>query len=117
MDAEALKTLAVEAVESVKGEDVAVLDVRDRTSMTDFMVIAAGTSNRHVRSLAEEVVRRARDSDDAGKPRVEGGEASDWVLVDMGDVIVHLMLPATREFYDLERFWRDAPGIGAAGTE
>ena len=52
-----------------------------------------------------------------GKPKVEGGESSDWVLVDMGDVVVHIMLPATREFYDLERFWRDAPGIGAAGTE
>lgn len=117
MDAETLKTLAVHAVETLKGEDVAVLDVRDRTSMTDYMVIAAGNSNRHVRSLADEVVRRARGTEGAGKPRVEGGESSDWVLVDMGDVIVHLMLPATREFYDLERFWRDAPGEGAASTE
>ncbi|TDT37846.1 ribosome-associated protein [Halospina denitrificans] len=117
MDAEALKTLAVDAVESLKGQDVVVLDVRDRTSMTDYMVIAAGTSNRHVRSLAEEVVRRAKEVEGTGKPKVEGGETSDWVLVDMGDVVVHIMLPATREFYDLERFWRDAPGIGAAGTE
>lgn len=116
MDSEQLKSLAVEAVESLKGQDVAVLDVRDRTSMTDFMVIAAGNSNRHVHSLAEEVVQRAKQETET-KPRLEGGETSDWVLVDMGDVIVHLMLPATREFYDLERFWRDAPGLDVAGTE
>ncbi|KAA8980712.1 MULTISPECIES: ribosome silencing factor [Gammaproteobacteria] len=116
MDSEQLKSLAVDAVESMKGQDVAVLDVRDRTSMTDYMVIASGNSNRHIHSLAEEVVQRAKQEADS-KPKLEGGETSDWVLVDMGDVIVHLMLPATREFYDLERFWRDAPGLGAAGTE
>lgn len=116
MDSEQLKTLAVDAVESMKGQDVVVVDVRDRTSMTDFMVMASGNSNRHVHSLAEEVVQRARQETD-GKPRIEGGESSDWMLVDMGDVIVHLMLPATREFYDLERFWRDAPGPDTASTE
>lgn len=116
MDSEQLKTLAVDAVESMKGQDVVVVDVRDRTSMTDFMVMASGNSNRHVHSLAEEVVQRARQETDS-KPRIEGGESSDWMLVDMGDVIVHLMLPATREFYDLERFWRDAPGPDTASTE
>ena len=116
MDTESLKALAIEAVEDMKGKDLAVLDVRDRTTMTDYMIIASGNSNRHVRSLAENVVTQAK-AGGIPAPLVEGGETSDWVLVDLGDVVVHLMLPATREFYDLERFWRDAPGLDVAGTE
>ncbi len=117
MDSQQLKALAVEAVENLKAEDVEVLDVRDRTSMTDYMVIASARSNRHVRSIAESLVTEIKHKADVGSPVVEGGETSDWVLVDLGDVVVHLMLPATREFYDLERFWRDAPSLGAASTD
>jgi ribosome-associated protein len=116
MQAEQLKDLVVNALEDVKAQDISVIDVRDRTSVTDFMVLASGTSNRHVKSLAESVVS---DSKEQGVRvgSVEGVAASDWILVDLGDVVVHVMLPATREFYDLEHFWRDAPSAGVAGRE
>jgi len=116
MQAEELKDIVVKALEDVKAEDISVIDVRERTSVTDFMVLASGTSNRHVRSLAESVVTEAKEKG-VRTAGVEGGNASDWILVDLGDVVVHVMMPATREFYDLERFWRDAPGLGVAGSE
>ncbi|MFE8072735.1 ribosome silencing factor [Marinobacteraceae bacterium S3BR75-40.1] len=117
MQADKLKDIVVEALDSLKAKDISVLDVRDRTSVTDYMVIASGTSNRHVRSLAENLVTEVK-KDGVRSPAVEGDETNDWVLVDLGSVVVHVMLPATREFYDLERFWRDAPPIeGAGGTE
>jgi len=115
MQAEQLKDLVVNALEDIKAQDVSVVDVRDRTSVTDFMVIASGTSSRHVKSLADSVVSEARD-EGIRASNVEG-DGSDWSLVDLGDVVVHVMMPATREFYDLERFWRDAPDLGAAGSE
>src|SRR5690606_33528800 len=103
-----LVEVVVTALEDVKAKDISVLDVRGRTSVTDFMVIASGTSNRHIKSLADNVLDevKAKGEHPIG---VEGGGSSDWVLVDLGDIVVHVMLPATREFYDLERFWRDAP--------
>ena len=115
MQAEQLKNLVVGALEDIKAQDVSVVDVRDRTSVTDFMVIASGNSNRHVKSLADSVVTEARE-EGVKASNVEGG-SSDWILVDLGDVVVHVMMPATREFYDLERFWRDAPDLGVAGSE
>lgn len=108
MQAQELKDFIVNALENLKARDISVVDVSDRTSVTDFMVIASGTSSRHVRSIAEQVVTDAK-AKGIRPPSVEGGVNSDWVLVDMGDVVVHVMLPATREFYDIERFWRDAP--------
>ena len=111
MQAEQLKELVINALEDVKAQDISVIDVRDRTSVTDFMVLASGTSNRHVKSLADSVVGEAKDKG-VRASNVEGGAASDWILVDLGDVVVHVMMPATREFYDLERFWRDAPDLG-----
>ncbi len=116
MQAEQLKDLVVKALEDMKAQDISVIDVRGRTSVTDFMVLASGTSNRHVKSLAESVVAEVRDHGVRANS-VEGADASDWILVDLGDVVVHTMMPATREFYDLERFWRDAPDLGAAGSE
>lgn len=108
MQAQELKNFIVNALENLKAKDIAVVDVSDRTTVTDFMIIASGTSNRHVRSIAEQVVTESK-AQGIRAPGVEGGANSDWVLVDMGDVVVHVMLPATREFYDIERFWRDAP--------
>jgi len=116
MQAEQLKDLVVKALEDIKAQDISVIDVRDRTSVTDFMVLASGTSSRHVKSLADSVVIEAKEQGmRAGN--VEGAAGRDWILVDLGDVVVHLMMPAAREFYDLERFWRDAPDVGAAGSE
>ena len=96
----------IDALEEPKAQNITELDVRDVTSMADYMVIASGTSNRHVKALADNVVEAAKKAE---HPPIgtEGEDTGEWILVDLGDVIVHLMLPATREFYDLERLWRN----------
>lgn len=110
------------ALEELKARDVREIDVRGKTGVTDFMVIASGTSSRHVKSIADEVIRQAKR---AGFPPLgmEGEREAEWVLVDLGDVVVHVMLPRTREFYGLERLWEvgdadvaalDAPDDGDA---
>ena len=96
--------LVVDALEDLKAVDPKILDVRGISSVMDYLVIASGNSSRHVKSLADNVVIKAKE---AGLPPigVEGENASDWVLVDLGDVVVHVMQPAARSFYDLERLW------------
>ncbi len=111
--AEQLKDMCVEALEQVKARDVRVLDVRDRTGVTDFMVVCSGTSNRHIRSLAGNVQVELKKSD-IRPLGVEGERDAEWVLVDFGDVVVHVMLPEAREFYDIERLWTVAPVVGEA---
>ena len=98
-----LKT-ALDAVEHLKAVDVVDIDVRGRSSVCDFMVVASGTSSRHVKSIADEVVKRAKQLD-CQPLGVEGEREAEWVLVDLGDVVVHVMLPRVREFYALERLW------------
>ncbi len=101
---ERLRDLAVAALEDVKGQNLVVLDVRGRTSITDFMVLATGNTRRQVKALADNVVEAARDA--GYKPLgVEGAEAAEWILVDLGDVLVHVMQPEVREFYRLENVW------------
>lgn len=92
------------ALEELKARDVAEIDVRGKTGITDFMVIASGTSSRHVKSIADEVVRQAKHIG-VMPLGVEGEREAEWVLVDLGDVIVHVMLPRVRELYGLERLW------------
>ena len=92
------------ALEELKAKDVTEIDVRGRTSVCDFMVIASGTSTRHVKSIADEVVINAKKLD-CQPLGVEGEREAEWVLVDLGDVVVHVMLPRVREFYALERLW------------
>lgn len=104
MEAESLKELVVEALDDLKAVNTVTLDVAGLTDVMDFMVIASGTSNRHVKSLADNVCMEAKK--EGVRPLgVEGEDAGEWVLVDFGDVVVHVMLPATRDFYDLERLW------------
>jgi ribosome-associated protein len=92
------------AVGELKAKDVVEIDVRGKSSVTDFMVIASGTSSRHVKSIADEVVKFAKRLD-VMPLGVEGEQEAEWVLVDLGDVVVHVMLPRVREFYALERLW------------
>jgi ribosome-associated protein len=92
------------AVEELKAKDVVEIDVRGKTSVTDHLVIVSGTSTRHVKSIADEVVRHAKRLD-VMPLGVEGEREAEWVLVDLGDVVVHVMLPRVREFYALERLW------------
>jgi ribosome-associated protein len=114
--------VVVDKLEGMKARDLRVIDVRGQTSITDYLVIASGTSNRHVRSMADEVVvaAKALENPPIG---VEGEREGEWVLVDLADVVVHLMLPRTREFYGLERMWGmevpvavepSQPAVGAA---
>jgi ribosome-associated protein len=106
MEAQALKKLVVDALEDLKGINAVTLDVSGLTDVMDWLVIASGSSNRHVKSLADNVCMEAKKQ--GVRPiGVEGEGAGDWVLVDFGDVVVHVMLPATRDFYDLERLWVD----------
>jgi ribosome-associated protein len=99
-----LKGLVLKALDDLKAKDVVALDVRARTSVTDTMVIASGTSTRHVKSLADNVVKLCKQN---GMPplSVEGEKEAEWVLVDLGDCVVHVMLPKSREFYALEKLW------------
>ncbi len=108
MQSEQLKALVIDALEELKGQQVNALDVRELTDVMDYLVIASGTSNRHVKSLAENVRERAR-AEGLRPLGVEGQDSAECVLVDFGDVVVHIMLPATRDFYDHERLWSAAP--------
>ncbi len=103
-EVEEIKELVINALDDLKAVDVTVLDVRGKSNVTDFMVIASGTSGRHVKAMANNVVVEVKK---AGiKPLgVEGEGSSEWVLVDLVDVVVHIMLPETREFYQLEKLW------------
>ncbi len=102
--AERLHALVRAAVDDLKAKDIQEINVRGKSSVTDLMVVVSGTSSRHVKSIADEVVKKAKQ---AGMPPlgVEGQREGEWVLVDLGDIVVHVMLPRTREFYALERLW------------
>jgi len=104
MEAEPLSHLIVEALDDLKGVNIVTMDVGELTDVMDKLVIASGTSNRHVKALANNVSVEAKKQ---GMPPIgiEGDDAGEWVLVDFGDVVVHVMLPATRDLYDLERLW------------
>jgi ribosome-associated protein len=99
-----LAGLAVAALDDMKAREVRVIDVRKLTTMTDYMIIASGTSDRHVRSIANRLVERATEA--GCRPiGVEGEEAGEWVLVDLQDVVVHVMLGRVRDLYKLENLW------------
>ena len=107
MSSEDLVKLATAALEDIKAQDILAIDVRDKTSVTDYMLIATGTSNRQLSALVENVREKVKA---AGiKPLSEEGKGdSDWVLLDLGDIVVHVMTAAARQFYDLERLWQGA---------
>jgi ribosome-associated protein len=99
-----LKKIVVDALADMKALDVKVLDVRGLADFADSMVIASGTSDRHVRSVAQRVVEKAKEA--GFRPHgLEGEQDGDWVLIDLSEMIVHVMLPRVREFYGLEKLW------------
>ena len=103
-DPEAIAETVIMSLEEDKAEDLIVLDLEGKSSIADRMIIASGRSARHVAALTEHVVRRIKEI--GGKrARIEGLPTADWVLIDTGDLIVHLFRPEVREFYNLERIW------------
>ena len=103
MELEKLKTIITEALEDVKAKDLTAIDVRGKIDITDMMVIASGTSDRHVQALADNVVEKAKK---AGATVLGVEKDRAWVLIDLYDIVVHIMLPETREFYGLEKLWQ-----------
>jgi ribosome-associated protein len=101
---EATKKLALTALADLKANQVELLDVRNVASFTDYMIFASGTSRRHVSAIAESVVEAAEA---VGQPPVgvEGEDVGEWVLIDLGDIVVHVMLPDVRLYYELEKLW------------
>ena len=104
MEIDKLKAVVLDALDDLKAKDVKVIDVRGQSNVTDLMILATGTSNRQVKSLAEHVVAKAKEND-VLPLGMEGEDAGEWVLVDLGDIVVHVMLEPVRQFYQLERLW------------
>jgi len=104
MKVEDLKALAVNAVEELKGSAIKVLDVAELTTITDVMIICTGRSTRHVKSIAENVLTSAKHQQ-VSPARMEGEKEAEWVIVDLGDVVVHVMIESARAFYHLEDLW------------
>lgn len=104
-----MKLAVVEALEDVKGFDISVLDVRKLTSMTNYMIICSATSSRQAKALADNVCVKLKEKG-ANLRGVEGGKEGEWVLVDLSDIVVHVMVPATRAYYNLEQLWGAAEG-------
>jgi ribosome-associated protein len=116
MNSEELCDLIVEALEEVKGQDITKLNVQRMTSVTDWMIVASGTSSRHVHALVDNVAQRAKAA--GHRPTgIEGESGAEWVLLDLQDALVHVMLPKVREFYNLEKLWSIAPSSDAAATD
>lgn len=104
MQTDKLLNIVQTVLDERKGQELLTIDVQNKTSITDYMVLATGTSDRHIKSLAEHVNVAVKEEGHIPLG-VEGGEGSDWVLLDLGDVIVHIMTAQAREFYQLEKLW------------
>ena len=99
-----LLNVVLDTLDAAKAEDVVCIDLKGKTSIGDHMVLASGRSQRHVGAVADHIVRKLKD-EGFGRSRVEGQPQCDWVLIDAGDVIVHVFRPEVREFYNLEKMW------------
>lgn len=104
LSSEQLSKIVVHAMEELKAQNIKVLDVRNISSVTDFLVISSGTSNRQVSAIADKVIKDAKSN---GQPilGIEGKHPSEWILVDLGEVVAHIMQPHIRDFYQLEKLW------------
>ena len=101
-----MKDFVIDKITDLKARNIEILDIKDKSSVADFMIVCTGTSKTHVKSIAEYLVAEAKK---AGTPPlgIEGRESSEWVLVDLGTIIVHVMQEETRNFYQLEKLWSD----------
>lgn len=111
LDALTTSRIAARAAADKKGRDPVVLDVSHVLAIADTFVIVSGNNDRQVRTIAEEVEAKIKEAGGDGPRSIEGREDATWVLIDFGDVIVHVFLEETRAFFDLERLWRDAPRL------
>jgi len=116
MDLHTLQNVVVSALEDIKGRDIAVIDTAPLTAMFDCIVVASGDSNRQVKALARNVQDKIRDAG-AEIISVEGEATGEWVLVDLGDIVVHIMQPAVRNYYNLEELWDATPSRHPATGE
>lgn len=113
MELEQLQQLVIEKLDDMKAQDIKVIDVRGKSSVTDLMIIATGNSTRHVKSLAQTVELAAKEA--GVKPLgMEGEQQGDWVLLDLNDVILHVMLANVRDFYNLEKLWEAGQSLPQA---
>lgn len=118
MQLEKLRQLVVDTLADMKAQDIQVMDVRGKTAVTDYMIVASGTSDRHVKAIAETVAYRAKEAGEAPLG-TEGVNEGEWALVDLNGVVVHVMLPKVRDYYNLERLWSapaPVPKVAAAAT-
>lgn len=113
-EAERLLTLILQVLDEHKAEEIATVDLAGKSPMADYMVVASGRSQRQVQALADYVARAVKET--AGAPKIEGMTQGDWVLLDAGDVIVHLFRPEVREFYNIEAMWSTAAAKASSGS-
>ena len=99
-----LKSVVVNTLDLNKAQNIITIDLKDKSSMADYMIIASGTSSRHIQSLSEQVLEKLKDNGIKGS-KIEGKESSEWKLVDGIDLIVHIFHPEKRKFYELEKIW------------
>ena len=101
-----LKQIVINTLDINKAQDIVSIDLKDKSSMADFMIIASGTSSRHIQSLSEQVLEKFKNNG-VRDPRIEGKDSSEWKLIDGIDLIVHIFHPEKRKFYELEKMWSE----------
>ena len=101
-----LKSVVINTLDFNKAQDIVTIDLKDKSSMADYMIIASGTSSRHIQSLSEQVLEKLKDNG-IKNSKIEGKESNEWKLVDGIDLIVHIFHPEKRKFYELEKIWSE----------
>ena len=108
-----LKSVVIDILDLNKAQDIVTIDLKDKSSMADYMIIASGTSSRHIQSLSEQVLEKLKDNG-IKNSKIEGKESNEWKLVDGIDLIVHIFHPEKRKFYDLEKMWSEPSPLDKA---
>ena len=106
MQSDALTQFVIDKIDDMKGRDIITIDVKEKSSFTDFMAVCSGNSNKHVQSIAKHIALEAK-SNDSEPLGIEGLDVGEWCLIDLGSVVVHVMTDASRDLYELEKLWGD----------